>query len=325
MASLLPIASGKGGVGKSVIAANLGVALAQAGRTVVLVDLDLGGSNLHTFLGVRNRAAGIGAFVWKAERRLGDLLTDTGQERLWLVAGDGLLPGTANLEWFVKQRILKELSRLPADFVILDLGAGSSYNVVDFFLSSAGGMVVIRPEVTSILNAYSFLKTACFRTLVRSFPEKSEGRHAVLDFAKMKTEGSGVSFLEFARELSLRFPEGGSAALNAISGLRPRVVMNLGGSGGAAADDARLGYRLREIAARNLGLSVEFVGYLPDDPAVPRSLAARIPLVSLDPDSPFSRGMRAIAGRISGAGHRASLALEEGEATLESLMDETRG
>ena len=73
MVRLLPIASGKGGVGKSVISANLGLALSRAdrsghpGRTVVLVDLDLGASNLHTFLGMKNKHAGIGALVWKKE------------------------------------------------------------------------------------------------------------------------------------------------------------------------------------------------------------------------------------------------------------------
>lgn len=56
---IFPIASGKGGVGKSLIATNLAIALAQAGKEVVLVDLDLGGSNLHLMLGIPAPAASV--------------------------------------------------------------------------------------------------------------------------------------------------------------------------------------------------------------------------------------------------------------------------
>jgi len=317
MVRLLPVASGKGGVGKSLVAANLGVALAAAGRSVVLVDLDLGGSNLHTFLGVKNKHAGLGDLVWKREKSLEALLVETGRDRLWLVPGDGLLPGTANIEWFVKKRLLKELSSLPADFAILDLGAGSSYNVVDFFLSSTEGLVVVKPEVTSVLNAYSFLKTAAFRVLARSFPDSSEGRAAVADFASAKTEGSGSSFLDFARELASRFPPEGEAALARLAALRPRAVMNQGQDG----SDAELGYRLRDIAARNLGLSVEFAGYLLQDEAARRSVASRTPVLELEPGSPFSRGLRAMAARIDRSASSGELGLHDAEGDLAELVD----
>lgn len=317
MIRLLPIASGKGGVGKSVIAANLGLSLCRSGRTVVLVDLDLGGSNLHTFLGVKNHNAGIGSLVWKRERSLADLLVETGYERLYLVPGDGLLPGTGNLDWFTKKRILKDLASLPADFAILDLGAGSSFNVVDFFLASSEGLLVVRPEITSVLNAYAFLKTAAFRALSRSFPEKSPGRTAVYGFASVKNEGSGLSFLDFARELSGRFPEG-PAALERFSALRPRAIMNMGRERG----DAELGQRLREIAAKNLGITVDFSGYLADDPALPASIAARRLLFDSQPASAFSRGIAALSSRIATGAALASLDLHDADGGLSALVAE---
>ncbi|MCG8477653.1 MAG: P-loop NTPase, partial [Spirochaetales bacterium] len=82
MQYLIPIASGKGGVGKSILAANLGIALAQQQKTVVLVDLDLGGSNLHTILGIRNRHAGIGHFIYRQAASLEELVVEMQQERL---------------------------------------------------------------------------------------------------------------------------------------------------------------------------------------------------------------------------------------------------
>ena len=329
MARLVPIASGKGGVGKSAVAANLGLALtrpggragpgrpARGGGTVVLVDLDLGGSNLHTFLGVRNRHAGVGTFIWKRGETFEELLVETGFERLWLIPGDGLLPGTANLEWFAKKRILKGLESLPADYVLLDLGAGSSYNVVDFFLSSNEGLVVIKPEITSILNAYALLKTVAFRVLCRSFPERSAGRAMVNEFAARKGEDAGLSFLDFSRDLASKFPEG-QAARDRLSALRPRAVMNMGGS----ASDAALCHRLRDIAAKNLGLSIEFAGYIADDPALPPSVAARRPLVDLDPDCPFSTGIGALADWLAAHPSSAPLRLRDCDEELDRMIAE---
>jgi cellulose biosynthesis protein BcsQ len=68
--TIIPIASGKGGVGKSFLTANLGVVLAEMGHTTVVVDMDLGGSSLHFFLGLSNRFPGIGDFL-KARRSPG--------------------------------------------------------------------------------------------------------------------------------------------------------------------------------------------------------------------------------------------------------------
>ena len=59
-ATIIPIAAGKGGVGKSFLTANLAIAMAQLGRQTIAVDMDLGGSNLHSFLGLPNRHPGIG-------------------------------------------------------------------------------------------------------------------------------------------------------------------------------------------------------------------------------------------------------------------------
>jgi Mrp family chromosome partitioning ATPase len=62
-ATIIPIASGKGGVGKSFVSSNLAIALAQKGHRVIAVDLDFGGANLHSFLGLANRYPGIGDFL----------------------------------------------------------------------------------------------------------------------------------------------------------------------------------------------------------------------------------------------------------------------
>ena len=78
---IIPVASGKGGVGKTFIAANLAIALAEMGHRVIAVDLDLGGSNLHSFLGLSNRHPGIGDFLKARTAELDELFTFIGNKK----------------------------------------------------------------------------------------------------------------------------------------------------------------------------------------------------------------------------------------------------
>ncbi len=318
---LIPIASGKGGVGKTVFSANLGTVLASRGKTVVLVDLDLGGANLHTYLGVRNKYPGVGSIVWKKEKSLENLVVPTGMDRLYLVPGDNLLPGTANLDFFTKRRIMKELLELTADYVIVDLGAGASYNVIDFWLMAPNGIVVTVPEIPSVLNAYSFLKTAAFRLLFRSFSKGSVERERIVEFVVNRTEGQGDTFLAFAEGLAREDVERGGTkgtkALEEIRRLRPRVVVNMGNG----QDDATIAQRLREISARNLGIGMEFISYIMRDPFVPASVADRAPLAATAPGSSFVRGVNAAAERILRAPSAEAPGLELDDEDLFTMIE----
>lgn len=323
MGVLIPVASGKGGVGKTVFTANLGAALASYGKTVILVDLDLGGANLHTCLGVRNKNPGVGSIVWKKEKRIENLVVPTGVDRLFLVPGDNLLPGTANLDFFTKRRIMKELLELTADYVLVDLGAGASYNIVDFWLMAPDGILITAPEIPAILNAYSFLKTAAFRLLFRSFKKGSEERDRIVDFVVNRVEGQGATFLAFAEELARGTTGGptaaGQKALEELGRLRPRVVVNLGGG----QDDAVIAQRLREISVRNLGVGMEYISYILRDPSVSASISDRVPLAVTAPEAPFARGVRSAAERIMRSPAAAAPGLELDDEDLFSMIEQS--
>lgn len=317
MGVLIPIGSGKGGVGKTVFTANLGTVLAGYGKTVILVDLDLGGANLHTCLGVRNKHPGVGSIVWKKEKKLENLVVPTGTDRLFLVPGDNLLPGTANLDFFTKRRIMKELQELTADYVLVDLGAGASYNIVDFWLMAPNGIVVTTPEIPAILNAYAFLKTAAYRLLFRSFSKGSEEREKIADFVVNRIEGQGDTFLAFAESLASGGGAKGQKALEEITRLRPRVVVNMG----AGQEDANLAQRLRGISSRNLGIGMEYIAYIMRDPNVSASLADRSPLAVTAPDATFVRGVRMAAERILKAPMTNAPSLELDDEDLFSIIE----
>lgn len=294
MQYLIPIASGKGGVGKTLLAANLGIALAQQNKTVIVIDLDLGGSNLHTVLGIRNRHPGIGHFIYKQAESLEQLVVTTGQERLYFIPGDSLFSGTANLPYWRKLALLKQIEQLTADFVLLDLGSGTTYNTLDFFLTSSAGLMVTTPDTTAILNAYSFLKSAMLRLLQRSFPGKSAERQAVLDFVQQKVEGENLTLQHVIAAIHEIDPESGRAAEQILDSFRPRVVMNLG----RTAQDIRLGGRLRQVVRNNLEHDVEFIAYLPQDELASRSPLERTPTLLTYPQTPYSRAVQQCAARL---------------------------
>ncbi|MDC7227122.1 MAG: AAA family ATPase [Spirochaetales bacterium] len=296
MSIVIPIGSGKGGVGKTVFTANLGILLAASGKKTILIDLDLGGSNLHTCLGIKNRNTGISSLINKQENSLENLLFETEIDNLFFIPGDTLSPGTGNLPFFTKQKIIKQINSLDADFILLDLGAGSTYNTVDFFLVSPYGIVFTSPETTSVLNAYSFIKTSVFRMLFRSFKAKSFEREIIHNFVNTKLEGSGRSFTaDLIQELTAHSYLSGQAAAEKIKEFHPWVIVNRVEN----SESIELGLKLKDVTRKNIGIDLEFLGPLPEDKDVQLSIFRRSPVVLTSPSCPFTRELSVIADKLA--------------------------
>lgn len=163
---LIAVAGGKGGVGKSTVAANLAVALARVGQRVTLVDADLGAANLHTMLGLVNPAMGIAEFLDQRTDSLDAVRVQILLPTLFIVAGTSR-PGAANLAKAQKLRLLNALARVDADVVVIDVGAGSSYNVVDLVSAADHKFLVMTPQLPSLHNAYALLKGCVHRVARR--------------------------------------------------------------------------------------------------------------------------------------------------------------
>src|SRR2546425_1137052 len=154
------VGGGKEGTGKSLVAASLGIHLAQMGRRVILVDGDLGALNLHTVLGLDTAELAVSAFVKRRFESIETVVSETGVPRLSLVSGARNSLDIESLKHFQKTRLLRVLINLAVDVVLLDLGAGTSLNVLDLFSLADRGLLVILPEPTSVENCYRFLKAA---------------------------------------------------------------------------------------------------------------------------------------------------------------------
>jgi flagellar biosynthesis protein FlhG len=171
---LWSIGGGKGGIGKSLITLGLGVALARLGKRVILVDGDLGGANLHTLMGVRYPHVNLEHFLTNKVARLEDTIIESPIEGIGLICGADDLLGAANPTYAQKIRLLNQIEELPAQYVLMDLGAGTSFNTLDIFNYSGGKITLFTSQATSLQNAYGFIKSALYRKLSRDFAKDDE-------------------------------------------------------------------------------------------------------------------------------------------------------
>lgn len=165
MPKIYPIGGGKGGAGKSFITASLGSLMAKRGKKVALIDLDLGASNLHTFLGMPAPKNGLDRFLNKTAQTLESVAVSTPILDLFFISSCNCSMEIANLFYAQKIKLINAIKKLPFDYVLIDLGAGTNFNTLDFFLTSSKGVFVCTPEPTSIENAFRFIKAVYLRKL----------------------------------------------------------------------------------------------------------------------------------------------------------------
>lgn len=291
---VIPIASGKGGVGKTFLAANLALALGQQGKSVILVDLDLGASNLHLTLGVPSPRTGLGNWLSGSKLAFHDLIQKSDYPGVSFLAGDAEIPGLANIGMPQKKKLARHLLSLDSDYLILDLGAGTGANILDFFLLSGRGIVVSSPTLTSTLNAYLFLKNAVFRLMWDSFKPKSRAR-AILD--SLKKDGSSLQRAyvpEILGRVAEADPESRGIFDNKMARFQPRLVLNMM-EDPKEADKAN---KIRRSCREYLGLDLEHLGILYRDDMQDVALGSRIPIIRYKPKSILSQAVYRIADKL---------------------------
>lgn len=291
---VIPIASGKGGVGKSLLAANLAVALGQAGKSVVCADLDLGASNLHLMLGISHVKKGVGTFVKGFHGRIANIVLPTAYPGVSLVPGDAEIPGLANLTVSQKRKLLEELKTLDCDFLILDLGAGSGLNVIDFFLQASRGLLVAAPMLTSTLGAYLFCKNALFRLLSRLIKRKSKSYEYMRALEKEGREQQKFNLPELLKKIKSLDKEVYQAYREKLARFAPRLVLNLLEN----EKDVEFAERVRRSLKEFLGVALEHLGVIYRDPLQDRALNSRIPLIVYKPRAVLSQAIFRIAEKI---------------------------
>lgn len=293
---MISIGGGKGGVGKTFLVANLAVALARLGKRVVAVDCDLEGANLHTSLGVPTPRRSLPDFVAHREDDLGKLLVPTPFEGLRLIAGTHANLGDAQPNHLRRVRLMRALRKVDADFVLVDLGAGTQPSVLDYFLVGGEGLIVMRPEPTSVENAYSFLRAAFYRRLRLAMVGHGV-RKLVAEAMDQRNERGIRNPVDLLREIEAVDPQEGARFVETMRSFRPRIVVNEV----RTAEDVKLGFAVCSVCRKYFGIEAEYLGYVNSDEAGRRSIAARRPVVELEPGSDAAIYLQRIARKLAGS------------------------
>lgn len=274
------IGGGKGGVGKSLVASSLAISLARQGNKVVAIDLDLGGANLHTSLGVDVPQKTLSDFLSGRIQSLDDLACDSGVPNLSIISGAQDSLGISEITTDQKVNLLQKIREINADYVIIDLGAGTSVNTVDFFLYCDLGMITLLPEPTSIENAYRFIKSIYYRRLLLS--SKLTEVRSLIEMAMDSKNSLGIRTpSDLFREVSQKCPEAGMRMKEEISRFCPRLIVNQT----RTQTDVDIGFSIKSVCKKYFGADMDYVGYLDYDSAVWQSVRRKRPLMLEFPNS----------------------------------------
>jgi flagellar biosynthesis protein FlhG len=280
------IGGGKGGTGKSFLASNLGLFLSKLGKRVLLIDADLGCANLHTCLGIAYPESTLSDFMKGRIANLKDALIDTGIPNLMLISGAQDFLEIANPHHSQKMRLIRQIQTLDFDYILLDLGAGTSFNILDFFLISDSGILTVLPEPTSIENVYRFIKSAFYRRFKRIVKEPSI-RELISAAMDQKNQRGIKTPHDLIDQVVLMDERTGNYLKEAMYNFRPKLVVNQVRS----KDDITLGFSMRSSCSKYFGISLEYIGYIEYDDCVWQATKKKKPLLV---EYPYSGSARCV-------------------------------
>ena len=291
------VAGGKGGVGKSIVSVALGIAYARRGLRVILVDLDLGAANLHTYLGIIGKTPGLADFILRRASSLEEVQVKTSEKNLSLISGAEFVPGMANPAHWMKMKMMRHLSVLPADVVVIDLGAGVHYTTLDFFGMADRGVIVTMPEPGAVMNAYGFLKAAFFRRVQSVFSHHPVIGPLVAAETTKKEAEQDLTLERFSAQVKALAPEVSPLIGEIARTFTPGLVIN-------RAPDNHLNILVKNLLAlcsEKIGVPVAYTGNLPDARTITNYLL-NVPLFFRTKEgSVFFHSVEKIADRLLGA------------------------
>ena len=288
-ARIIAVAGGKGGVGKSVLSANLAVAMAASGRRVALVDADIGMGNQHTLLGIARPGPGLVGFLRDESLDLDRVGVETGHRNLTLYPSDGAL-GVPQVSQSRKDRLVEHVSRLDADVVLLDIGAGAALTALDLFALADLHVLVLTGQVTSIQNAYGFLKAAVQRLVVRSADTPAR-RELIEQGWREARPPAAVTLVDWLRQRD-------AALADNVQRLASRVSVRLVGNLLFDDNDHRVPPSIGRMIRDYLGLDAAVAGLVPSSRRIHESITQRRPVILIDPNCAASAELRRVAGRL---------------------------
>jgi flagellar biosynthesis protein FlhG len=276
------VGGGKGGVGKSVISVLLAFWLTRMGKNTVLVDADLGGANLHTLMGIKTPPRTLNDFITRKYNSLADICIESGVEKLRLIAGASEILSLANPMFAQKMKIIQGFHKLDADYVVLDLGAGTSFNALDFFLVANKKIAVLTPQPTSIHSAYAFVRNAVYRRLSQLSRRNASLKTLVQTAMNTKNELKVRTIKDLLQAVE---ESDGKEAMNGlqkeIGKIQPAMITNMT----RGAKEKNAGRIIKIVAERYLMIPAIELGSIVYDKRIDAMVSGMVPLTKLKKSS----------------------------------------
>jgi len=272
---IISVGGGKGGVGKSTISSNLGASLVRSGYSVGYIDADLGGANLHTCLGMRRPQVTLQNFLTGECKSLADVAVSTPVPKSWLISGAGDFLELANPNFGQKQKILNGIKSLEADYIIVDLGAGSHTIVSDFFAAFPHNITVTDSLPTSVENAYGFLKSGIFRGLMRLFPGREDIQKLIKGYTSPKSGKDAPTLDNMFAQIKTKCPKEVETMREWLDSRKLFLVLNMV----RGQEEVMVGEGFTGIVQKYLSVSLRYIGYLIYTPDIRTSLRRLGPAV----------------------------------------------
>lgn len=279
---IISIGGGKGGVGKSSVTANIGALLVRKEFNVGFIDADLGGANLHLCLGVRRPKTGLQDFINGKFKTLQEIAVPTILPNSWLISGASDIVELANPNFSQKKKIIKNLAGMDADYILVDLGAGSDNHVTDFFAAFPYGIIVTDGLPTSIENAYGFLKNGILRGLSNLFTGNKELQSGIKRFCDPDSGKPFGTITELLDVLSQRYPEEVIMMQEWLKQRKTLLVLNMVKD----PEDVKVGTRFIEMVKKYLYINMYYIGYIILTPDMRKAIKLLRPLIEQNPESP---------------------------------------
>lgn len=213
---------------------------------MALLDLDLGSANLHTFVGINSPDESLDGYIHKRLPSLKAGLLPTEIPNLSLISSVGCSLEIANLFHAQKVKIMRAIQGLPHDYILLDLGSGTHFNTLDFFLLADEGLFITTPETTAIENTFRFIQCVYYRTFRHSLTKAGMWnlcRQEIGDLAAGKIKYPS----ELINNMLKKHPDRARVLQKSLDNMKFNIIVNKR----RQQDNTKLGQQLATVCNRH--------------------------------------------------------------------------
>lgn len=268
-AKVIAVGGGKGGVGKSFLSANLSLALSHSRKKILIVDLDLGAPNTHTLLGSNMPEKGITDLLENPKININNVVETTEHENIFLLGVGRENDDLNELPQKSFNQLLLSIVNFDADYIILDLGAGTGNAYLKAFTYADFQIVVTTPETSGVENSYSFIRKAFFHVI-----EQEQEALGLKSLVKtIFKENKNIFPQRLISQIKEKEPIKAEALSSKLESLNPLLVLNQG----RTRNDVEIAQGIENVCQRFLGINVTHFGFIQYDNTVWQSLRRRKP------------------------------------------------